>query len=235
MIECITLDHTILLVLMLAGCLLAARTWLAEHPGDDPWTPLDLRDAPGWATGAKLAALRSDPAQCHAVLARSDIAFSTLPPAGSGECARSDRIVLGGRLLAPNGRPSTCAVAAGLELWLRQSVQPAARAVLGSPVKRIEHLGIYNCRRVQGGGSGNWSEHATGNAIDVSGFLLADGRRISVRDGWTSGGKKTAFLHAVRDSACQAFGTVLSPDYNAAHHDHFHLDQAPRGLGSFCR
>ena len=54
-------------------------------------------------------------------------------------------------------------------------------ATLGSEVVRIEHLGTVNCRRIGGGDKGNWSEHATGNAIDISAFVLADGRRITVQ------------------------------------------------------
>jgi hypothetical protein len=76
---------------------------------------------------------------------------------------------------------------------------------------------------------GNWSEHSTGNAIDVSAFILADGRRISVVRDWSRDDPRGRFLHAVRDGGCWVFATVLSPDYNAAHRDHFHLDQADRG------
>ena len=48
-------------------------------------------------------------------------------------------------------------------------------------------------------------------------------------------GDEAAFLRRVRDGACGIFGTVLSPDYNEAHRDHLHLDQAARGWGGFCR
>ena len=246
------LDRAIIVLLMLAALLVAARAWLADHPQHDPWAPLDLTDPPGWATKTKLAALRSDPAECRAVLARSGVAFEPLAPTGEGACARPDRIVLADAPLVPGSPATTCPVAAGVELWLQQSVEPAARAILGSPLARIEHLGTYSCRRVGGGESGRWSEHATGNAIDIAAFVLADGRRISVLADWggadeegglddeggTDGGKgeaEEAFLRTVRGGACDIFGTVLSPDYNAAHVDHFHLDQAARGFGGVCR
>lgn len=236
-IEAFTLDRTIIGLMVVVAVLVGARGWLAEHPQHDPWAPLDLTDPPGWATQRKLAALRGNPAQCRAVLERSGVAFETLSPAGEGECARPDRTVLTATPLAPAGRPSTCAVAAGIELWLRQSVQPAARELLGSPVARIEHLGIYSCRRVNGSAAGRWSEHATGNAIDIAAFVLEDGRRISVRADWATDGEsaEARFLHAVRNSACAIFGTVLSPEYNSVHADHFHLDQAARGFGGVCR
>ncbi len=227
-------DRAAPIVLMLGALLVAGGAWLAENPQHNPWAPLDLDDPPGWATHRKLAALREDPAACRAVLARSDVAFETLPPAGEGECRREDRTVLGDTRLA-SAPAMTCAVGAGFELWLRQSVQPAAEELLGTRVARIEHFGAYSCRRIYGRDSGRWSEHATGNAIDVAAFVLADGRRITVRGDWRGDGDEAMFLHRVRGEACGVFGTVLSPDYNAAHADHFHLDQAARGFGGVCR
>lgn len=235
------LDRIAITALIAACLLLAARGWLHDHPEHDPWTPLRLSDPPGWATSRKLAGLREDRGTCRAFLDRSGIAAQALPPAGSGACRRTDRAVLalpaGSAVrLSPAGAQATCAVDAGLAWWLRHGVQPAAETILRSRVVRVEHLGTYNCRRIGGGGSGAWSEHATGNAIDVAGFVLADGRRISVRGDWQGDGPAAAFLRAARDSACRAFATVLSPDYNAAHADHLHLDQARRGGGwSACR
>ena len=116
-------------------------------------------------------------------------------------------------------------------------VQPAAEQILGKPVATIQHLGSYSCRRIYGRAEGNFSEHATADAIDISGFILEDGKRISVARDWRGEGKEAIFLRAVRDGACQLFSTTLSPDYNAAHHDHLHLDQAERGRlgGRLCR
>ena len=73
------------------------------------------------------------------------------------------------------------------------------------------------------------SQHATANAIDISGFDMADGTKIRLRNDWNGAADKAAFLRDVRNSACSWFGLVLSPDYNAAHHDHFHLDQGRWG------
>lgn len=99
-------------------------------------------------------------------------------------------------------------------------------------------MGTYNCRRMYGASTGNWSEHATGNAIDIAGFALEDGQRINLLGDWeeTGGDDKAQFLRTIRDAACISFATVLSPDYNAAHADHFHFDQAQR-MGGFsaCR
>jgi hypothetical protein len=93
-------------------------------------------------------------------------------------------------------------------------------------------MGSYSCRNVAG--SGRLSAHATARAIDVSAFVLADGRRITVRQDWSGGSPaQQHFLRIVHDSACKRFGTVLSPDYNAAHTDHFHLEAGRPG--GFCR
>jgi len=203
----------------------------AEH---NPVAPLDLRDPVGMATAHKLAALKHDVGACRAVLARSDIAFTALEPQGQGACARLDRTRLEGYPLAPDTPPVTCALAVSLELWRTTSLEPAARTILGSPVARIEHLGAYSCRRTYGSTDGPWSEHATANAIDVAAFVLEDGRRISLIGDWEGDDEEARFLRRVRDDACGVFATVLSPDYNAAHADHFHLDQAGRWSG-VCR
>lgn len=231
-----------LVALMAVAALgLAGWRWLEDHPEHNPWAPLRLEDPPGWATRVKLARLRDDPAECRGFLQRSGIAFTTLPPVGEGACRRADRTLLAaarrsGLDLRPRDAAASCAVNAGLALWLKHGVQPAAEGVLGSRVVGIEHLGTANCRRIGGGETGTWSEHATGNAIDIAAFVLADGRRVSVAKDWRGAGDKAAFLHVVRDAGCRTFGTVLSPDYNAAHADHLHLDQAGSRRGwSFCR
>lgn len=125
----------------------------------------------------------------------------------------------------------TCGLAEAFTHWVQNDLQAAAREHLRQPIVRVETMGTYACRNVIGAGSGRLSEHAKANAVDVGGFVLADGRRITVKDGW---GDDDAgeFLRAVRASACRRFQTVLSPDYNAAHHDHLHFDM---GRGPFCR
>jgi len=128
--------------------------------------------------------------------------------------------------------PMTCSLAQHFTAWVRYGVRPAARIYLGSDVVRVDSFGTYNCRRIAG--SSRLSEHAKANAVDVAAFLLADGRRISLQNGWNAADpRQRKFLRAVRDSACKRFRTVLSPDYNAAHHDHLHFDMG--GRGGYCR
>ncbi len=220
--------------LLLGALFILGRTWLAEHPQHDPWAPLNLNHPRGWATKTKLLALRDDVPACRAVLARSDLAFAALDPAGEGACRREDRTRLGDYPLSPDTPPTTCAAAVALELWRRDTLAPAAADLLGSEIARIEHLGAYSCRRLYGRDEGPWSQHATGNAIDIAGFALADGRRISVLRDWSGSGPDAQFLRRARDGACGAFATVLSPDYNAAHRDHLHFDMGGRWSG-LCR
>ena len=227
-------DRWAMAVLVCAALVLAGQAWLRDHPQHNPWAPLNLADPPGWATERKFAALRGDPGECRAVLDRSGVAFVQLDATGEGSCRRDDRVRLSEAPLSPSEADATCATMAGFVHWLRHGVQPAARDLLGSPVARVEHLGSFSCRRLYGRATGGWSQHATGNAIDISAFVLEDGRRVAVLGDWYGAGAGAKFLRRARDSACRDFATVLSPDYNAAHADHFHLDQQARMWG-MCR
>ena len=140
-------DRRVLTILILIAVLVAGRAWLAEHPGSNPWAPLDLRDEPGWATRTKIAALRDDPAQCRAVLERSEVAFTSLDPVGEGACRRENRILLSEFPYAGDRPDTSCAVAAALEIWRRDSVQSAAHEIFGQDVARIDHFGSFSCRR----------------------------------------------------------------------------------------
>ncbi|RKF18403.1 extensin [Altericroceibacterium spongiae] len=228
------LDSVIAGLLVVVGLVLAGWLWLKDHPEHNPWASLDLGDAPGWATRRKLADLHSDAQRCRKTLQQSDVAFVSYAPAGEGACRREDRISLTNTSLSPASPQSSCSVAAGIIMWLRQSVNPAARRTFGSEIAKIEHLGTYNCRRINGRDDGAWSQHSTGNAIDIAAFLLKDGRRISLLKDWGGGGEEASFLRHIRNDACGIFSTVLSPDYNAAHTDHFHFDQQSR-IWTVCR
>lgn len=158
-----------------------------------------------------------------------------LPPHhDSGECGWSDAVRLrtdGAAAIAwaPADLGTTCRVAAARALWEWQVVEPAALRRFGRRVREVETFGAYSCRRLYGRKSGQWSEHAHANAVDVAAFRLEDGRRVSVAGDWRDPGPRGRFLHDVRDGACRLFSTTLSPDYNAAHRDHLHLDEAGRG------
>lgn len=223
----------LLLWVAILCALLAGYACLRQRPQDLPWTDLDLSRPIGLFTGRKLAALTGDAAGCRALLDKAGVAYAAMKPGGEGQCAFADTVRLkpqaGAIALSPASVAPSCPVIAALKLWEWQVVQPAAERLLGQPVRSISHFGAYSCRRMYGRSAGDFSEHATADAIDIAGFTLRDGRRISVIGDWKGAGEDAAFLHAVRDGACGLFSTVLSPDYNAAHRDHLHLDQAERG------
>jgi hypothetical protein len=178
----------------------------------------------------------ADTRMCFADLNRAEVRFSPLPDQefGGGCNARgSVRIAdLGSDVMATNLGPMTCPLASNFAAWVRFAVKPAARQVYGRDVERVETFGTYSCRNIYGGQSGRLSQHAFANAVDVSAFVLDDGRRVTVLEGWHGDDRAQRFLRLVHASACRRFGTVLSPDYNAAHANHFHLDMAAQ---NFCR
>lgn len=170
---------------------------------------------------------------CAGKLAQLGARYTPLPDKSyGGGCTAYGALQLD-RIIVPTVGigPMTCPVAENFTAWARYGVAPAARIILGSELVRIDTFGTYSCRTIAG--SGRLSEHARANAIDIAAFLLADGRRISVQNGWNADEASQTFLRTIRDSACKRFRTVLSPDYNSAHHDHLHFDMG--GRGRYCR
>ncbi len=124
-----------------------------------------------------------------------------------------------------------CPLVSALDRWVSEGVQPAALKWFGSQVTTIKQISAYSCRGMVGAGMSHISEHAFGNALDVAGFVLADGRKIVVKDGWRGSPEEQGFLHDVQLQACDMFTTVLAPGYNAAHYDHIHVDLMRRASG----
>jgi hypothetical protein len=124
----------------------------------------------------------------------------------------------------------SCALASRLDDFEREVVQPLAAAELGRRVVRINHLGSFSCRGIRG--TSRLSEHALGRAIDIAGFRLSDGATVSVEHDWSEPGPKRLFLRRLARRACGYFSVVLTPDSNAEHYDHIHLDIGPDRLCS---
>jgi len=199
----------------------------------DPFAPLDIAAPPSFLTEWKLRALKGDSAACFAALGTADLDYQLIPDRETGEgCGFEDAARLR-RSTVPwgaAGLPMSCPMIAALALWERHDLQPAAQRLLGARVARVTHFGSYACRNVNNSASGRRSQHARGNALDVAGFVLEDGREISVVEDWDDGGARGAFLGEAHSSACSRFASVLGPDYNAAHANHFHLDMGGFGL-----
>lgn len=135
-------------------------------------------------------------------------------------------------LLAPFDKPATlsCPMALQLDEFEINVVQMAAQHYFKQRVVRIRQIGSYSCRNIAG--SHRLSEHARGRAIDIAGFVLANGLVITVTDDWAGHGPRAEFLHDVAQGACSLFAVVLTPATNADHRDHLHLDIGPRPLCS---
>lgn len=181
---------------------------------------------------------RPDSGKCLAALGASGARYAPLPDrfyAPGCQAVGSVRLerLAGDRagFALANLGPVACPLAQAFAAWARYGVDRAARQMLGSPLARIETMGSYACRSVAGGA--RLSAHSRAEAIDIGAFVLADGRRVSVKAGWNGfSDQERAFLRTVHASACKRFGTVLGPAYNSAHADHFHVEL---GNGGFCR
>ena len=190
-------------------------------------------------TFARLQRATATLGQCKAELDAARVTFSPTPDrVNSATCGLTDAGVLGADYgtvarMAPSDVTTTCALAAAISVWRRQSVEPAAREILGSDVVQIDHMGAYACRNVNNGaGSTRISAHSQAAALDFAGVRLRDGRRITVLNDWNGDTPEARFLRRIRDDACRIFGTTLSPDYNAVHADHLHLEATDT---RFCR
>lgn len=218
----------LVLVALSLAAVLAVRHLERTRPQDLPWSPLDLEAPVGWATRTKLARLADDPAQCFALLDAAGIRYRRIADTrGPDEaCGFRNALVLERSSLAYSPTPVriSCPLAATLTIWEREVVQPAARMHLQTDIRSALTFGTYACRRLYGRTSGAYSRHATADAIDIAGFRTISGRTVSVLHDWPKPSRDSDFLKAVRDEGCRLFGTTLSPDYNAAHRDHLHLD-----------
>lgn len=119
-----------------------------------------------------------------------------------------------------------CGVATRLLAFEDQVLQAAAQRHFGQKLARLRHFGGYSCRN-ETGNSRRLSQHALANAIDISGFDLADGTQITVSRHWNDRGPRGAFLRDVAHGACRHFHVVLTPRTDAAHRTHLHLDLGP--------
>jgi hypothetical protein len=173
--------------------------------------------------------------QCLADLGREGVRYKALEDrVFGGGCSAAGAVqLLDIGTPVTNLGAMTCPLARQFARWTREAMQPAAKAWLGSRVVKVESFGTYSCRPVNGRAGARLSEHGRANAVDVGAFVLADGRRITVKDGWNGGdGDVRRFLRALHQAACRRFGVVLGPDANAFHRDHLHFDM---GQGPYCR
>ena len=252
---------------------------------------------PAWTADEIEAATRD----CDEILASTRAEAELQPPLRQGECGtpaplKVSRIGSGdGIRLEPAG-VLNCRMVARLHQWLETVAQPAAREAFGTKIAKLANASAYMCRNRYNDAAAKISDHAFANALDVSAFVLSDGRRIDVKTYWgpvareavtqpgrpaeiarravtagleagkeknsiepakptpavqaappqpaateqaasaaTAASAEQKFLRNIHDSACGIFTTVLGPEANAAHHDHFHLDLQKRRSSAYCQ
>ncbi len=110
---------------------------------------------------------------------------------------------------------------------------------LGDVLKEYEidtvlHIGTFNCRPISG--SNNLSQHSYGLAIDIFGFEDVSNERYILEDHWEHDttapqGAKARVLYEIGQAMHdqQIFNIVLTPNFNSAHDNHFHVDLTAGG------
>ena len=128
-----------------------------------------------------------------------------------------------------------CETARAFADWIDTGAKPAARRAFSSDLRSLRPVASYSCRPRNNRRGARLSEHSYGNAIDVASFTVADGREASVLKHWRAGGPRQTFLRSAWKSACGPFGTVLGPNSDRFHRDHFHFDIARYRSGPYCK
>ncbi len=205
-----------------------------EKPNEasKPPEPMGPPPPPQTWTASEVEAGRKD---CDRRLSGLQIIFERLDPIREGACGLPSPIRLNGlesqrapQLLFDPAPTTSCRMAQAMQRWFDEIVQPQAKAYLHATIVRMSTLQGYDCRSRYDDPTKRLSQHAYGNALDVSEFVTAKGERIALADAWGAGDERAAFLRHIHDGACQIFGTVLGPEANDAHKNHFHLDMTER-------
>jgi hypothetical protein len=243
-----------------------ARKLSATHPGETDHPPVhssEKAEAETWSDAEIISALE----ECVRLLTPTGADLEVSKPIRNGQCGTPVPVLLrrvAGVEMSPTALVN-CRLAAKLHQWIKEKVQPIAKEVFGTPVSGIVTESSYMCRHRIGTADDRPSEHSYANALDISAFIMVDGRSIDVLTSWgqtardrqaqTRTGKpaggdarpirdveatdsswttKAQFLRRMHESACGIFGTVLGPEANEAHRNHFHLDLAARKRSAFC-
>ncbi len=220
------------MILLIAGAAAVGYRWLPSYY--NPFTPLTLDDPPGKITQFKLRRLTPEACEQLLVQANRRALIRTQAVADSdGACPLRNvvRVRSFGPVALSGSFLASCPLALSSALFVSQQARPLTRAYMGSELAQIEHLGSFACRNIYHRPDARLSEHATADALDISAFRLANGRRVTILNGWTSAGTQP-WLQALLAASCGYYGNGLGPNYNAAHANHFHLGM--RGFGA-CR
>lgn len=229
------LIHWAALLCFIIGGIAFGAWQVVVHPNTplpnawNPKQPLAVSDPVTNLTAWKLQRALSDDATCLAALETGAQAQQKPALIESPQCGIDPQVTLTGAAGAQITPVNTrCQTALRLAMWVEHGLQPAAREIFDQEIARIEHFSSYACRamRTTSGETSQMSSHATAEAIDISGFVLSDGTRLSLLRDWDGDIAKAAFLRRANRSACTWFRLTLGPEYNSLHADHFHLQHS---------
>jgi len=179
---------------------------------------------------------------CPAVLSGQIIA-TILPPISDGQCGERSPLQINAFGSVELSAPIVvnCRMASSVSKWVANAERDAIQ-ILGEGLTQIDVSTSYQCRRRNNAAKGKISEHGFANALDITAFRFKDGSVVTLSDGWEKepqdikeetdekeASKESVFLKQVRDNACRYFTTVLSPEANKLHEDHFHFDMGCHG------
>ena len=205
-------------VLLVSGCS-TAPDFVAKH---EPWRAEE--------ESACLAA---------GVVRQSGFIQSRSALGGPSECGAERPFEMsaagGGRVALRPAALLRCPMIPQVDRWVSETVAPAARHFFGVELVELKVAASYSCRPMNNVSGAKLSEHGYANALDIATFVLADGRSVSVKSGWWGSESERAFLRHVHDGSCRDFTTVLGPEADAYHRDHFHLDLARHGHDGLMR
>ncbi|GLQ36088.1 hypothetical protein GCM10007939_23720 [Amylibacter marinus] len=155
-------------------------------------------------------------------------------PISNGPCGIKNpvRITSVAGVALQNGATLNCATAQALQKWMDTAAVPALKRKGGGLVS-VRVAASYSCRTRNSRKGAKLSEHAKGNGVDISSFTLKSGETLTVLKDWR--GKNSSVMKKMHKKACGTFGTVLGPNADAYHQDHFHFDTARHRNGSYCR
>lgn len=119
-----------------------------------------------------------------------------------------------------------CGTVQALKTWIDTKMRPAFGA---RDVVQLRIAAHYACRGRNNKKGARISEHGKGRALDISGFIFADGKE------WTIARDYNKQVRAAHKGACGIFGTTLGPGSDGYHEDHLHFDTASYRSGPYCR
>lgn len=229
------MKKTIFLLVLIAAISVFAlsikRNWLNIPAHWNPWAPLTIDQPINFITKWKLSSLKQAPSKCLQILAEVPSEHINYEPLEDytpiEECPLTNVVKIKSTDVAFNDEfIISCPLAVAWLMFERQRLQTIVNNILGTSINKINHYGSFACRNINRMPDSPKSEHATASALDIAGFELSDDSTISVLKHWKNNKEpeKSEFLQQFRNAACEFFGTVLGPDYNSSHLNHFHLD-----------